>query len=66
VLQSISGEDAAKKIQELGADIATGKNKRTNYVIVGKEMIQQSLKKLKISTHQVQISGSFTRMNSFH
>lgn len=35
VLQTISRQDAANKIQIMGADIDTGVNKRTNYVIVG-------------------------------
>lgn len=35
VLQTISRTEAAEKIQQMGADIDTGVNKRTDYVIVG-------------------------------
>jgi DNA polymerase III subunit epsilon len=47
VLQSISREDAAKKIQEMGADIDTGVNKTTNYVIVGNGAGPSKLKKIE-------------------
>lgn len=47
VLQSISREDAAKRIQEMGADIDTGVNKRTDYVIVGHGAGPSKLKKIE-------------------
>jgi DNA polymerase-3 subunit epsilon len=47
VLQNISREEAAKKIQEMGADIDTGVNKRTNYVIVGQGAGPSKLKKIE-------------------
>lgn len=46
VLQSISREDAASKIQKMGADIDTGVNKRTDYVIVGQGAGPSKLKKI--------------------
>jgi DNA polymerase-3 subunit epsilon len=47
VLQTITREDAAKKIQELGADIDTGVNKRTDFVIVGNGAGPSKLKKIQ-------------------
>ena len=46
VLQTISREDAANKIQKMGADIDTGVNKRTDYVIVGQGAGPSKLKKI--------------------
>jgi DNA polymerase-3 subunit epsilon len=47
VLQSISREDAAIKIQQMGADIDTGVNKRTDYVIIGLGAGPSKLKKIE-------------------
>jgi DNA polymerase-3 subunit epsilon len=47
VLQTITRENAAKKIQELGADIDTGVNKRTDFVIVGHGAGPSKLKKIQ-------------------
>jgi DNA polymerase III subunit epsilon len=47
VLQNIKREVAAKKIQELGADIDTGVNKRTDFVIVGQGAGPSKLKKIQ-------------------
>lgn len=47
VLQTITREDAAKKIQELGADIDTGVNKKTDFVIVGHGAGPSKLKKIQ-------------------
>jgi DNA polymerase III subunit epsilon len=46
VLQSISREDAADRIQKMGADIDTGVNKRTDFVIVGQGAGPSKLKKI--------------------
>ena len=46
VLQSITREEAAKRIQKMGADIDTGVNKRTDYVIVGQGAGPSKLKKI--------------------
>jgi DNA polymerase III subunit epsilon len=46
VLQTITREDAAKRIKFLGADIDTGVNKRTDYVIVGQGAGPSKLKKI--------------------
>lgn len=58
VLQTITREDAAKKIQELGADIDTGVNKRTDFVIVGHGAGPSKLKKI----HDFNTSGSHIRI----
>lgn len=47
VLQTISREDAASKIQKLGADIDTSVSKRTDYVIVGHGAGPSKLKKIE-------------------
>ena len=47
VLQTISREEAAQKIQQMGADIDTGVNKRTDYVIVGQGAGPSKLKKIE-------------------
>lgn len=47
VLQALSREDAANRIQQMGADIDTTVNKRTNYVIVGQGAGPSKLKKIK-------------------
>jgi DNA polymerase III subunit epsilon len=47
VLQVISREDAAQKIQKMGADIDTGVTKRTDYVIVGNGAGPSKLKKIE-------------------
>jgi len=47
VLQTISREDAASKIQIMGADIDTGVNKRTDFVIVGQGGGPSKLKKIE-------------------
>jgi DNA polymerase-3 subunit epsilon len=46
VLQSISREDAADRIQKMGADIDTGVNKKTDLVIVGHGAGPSKLKKI--------------------
>lgn len=46
VLQSISRKDAADKIQKMGADIDTGVNKKTDFVIVGQGAGPSKLKKI--------------------
>ena len=46
VLQTITREDAAMRIKNLGADIDTGVNKRTDYVIVGEGAGPSKLKKI--------------------
>ena len=45
-IQSITREEAAKIIQQMGADIDTGVNKRTDYVIVGQGAGPSKLKKI--------------------
>ena len=47
VLQSITREEAAMRIQQMGADIDTGVNKRTDYVIVGQGAGPSKLKKIE-------------------
>jgi DNA polymerase-3 subunit epsilon len=47
VLQTISRNDAAQKIQKMGADIDSGVNKRTDYVIVGHGAGPSKLKKIE-------------------
>jgi DNA polymerase III subunit epsilon len=46
VLQTITREDAARKIQQMGADIDTGVSIRTDYVIVGLGAGPSKLKKI--------------------
>lgn len=46
VLQSISREEAADRIQKMGADIDTGVNKKTDFVIVGQGAGPSKLKKI--------------------
>lgn len=46
VLQSISRENAADRIQKMGADIDTGVNKRTDFVIAGQGAGPSKLKKI--------------------
>ena len=58
VLQTISRQDAANKIQIMGADIDTGVNKRTNYVIVGHGAGPSKLKKIE----DLNASGSNIRI----
>jgi DNA polymerase III subunit epsilon len=47
VLQTMTREEAAMKIKDLGADIDTGVNKRTDYVIVGQGAGPSKLKKIE-------------------
>lgn len=54
VLQTISRNEAAKKIQEMGADIDTGVTKRTDYVIVGQGAGPSKIKKI----NDLIVSGS--------
>jgi DNA polymerase-3 subunit epsilon len=54
VLQTMTREEAAVKIKDLGADIDTGVNKRTDYVIVGQGAGPSKLKKIE----DFNISGS--------
>jgi DNA polymerase III subunit epsilon len=48
VLQTITREDAADRIKCLGADIDTGVNKRTDYVIVGQGAGPSKLNKIRV------------------
>lgn len=48
VLQTISRKEAAQKIQQMGADIDTGVNKRTDYVIVGYGAGPSKLKNIEL------------------
>jgi DNA polymerase III subunit epsilon len=48
VLQTITREDAAKMVKYLGADIDTGVNKRTDYVIVGQGAGPSKLNKIQV------------------
>jgi DNA polymerase III subunit epsilon len=47
VLQNLSREEAAKQVQKMGADIDTGVNKRTDFVIVGHGAGPSKLKKIE-------------------
>lgn len=47
VLNSITREEAASKLQKLGADIDTGVNKRTDFVIVGYGAGPSKIKKIQ-------------------
>lgn len=47
VLQSLSREEAAKKIQQMGADIDQGVNKKTDFVVVGQGAGPSKLKKIE-------------------
>lgn len=60
VLQSISREEAADKIQKMGADIDTGVNKKTDFVIIGQGAGPSKLKKID----DLNASGSKIRIIS--
>ncbi len=46
VLQTMTRDEAAKQVKDLGADIDTGVNKRTDFVIVGQGAGPSKLKKI--------------------
>lgn len=58
VLQTISRVDAAQKIQALGADIDSGVNKRTDFVIIGQGAGPSKLKKIQ----DFNSTGSYIRV----
>jgi len=58
VLQTMTRDDAAKKVKDLGADIDIGVNKKTDYVIVGQGAGPSKLKKI----YDLNSSGSNIRI----
>ena len=47
ILQTMTRDEAAKKVKDLGADIDTGVTKRTDFVIVGQGAGPSKLKKIE-------------------
>jgi DNA polymerase III subunit epsilon len=47
ILQTMTRDEAAKRVKDLGADIDTGVNKRTDFVIVGQGAGPSKLKKIE-------------------
>jgi DNA polymerase III subunit epsilon len=58
VLQKMTRDEAAKKIRDMGADIDTGVNKRTDYVIAGHGAGPSKLKKI----NDFNLSGSHIKI----